>query len=383
MNNVDIVLTPDRDKWSKCIVVETSNREYRSAGYGTVAGENEVRNLSVRTLPSRGKEVDPNTGEPVVLTDEPTGFSYFPGYAVNVETGERLNIFFGENSSYSDEVLGALNFPDSLRIGNDMVWNPTSDIAANTGEPFPLPIFVGGQHFIYVTNQAYDGCEQLREGLAQTTGMSSFIHRINKTNTLPAVQWAGLPLLNEGFQLNSFADGLIPEEVTISLRVDNPYGVAEDGGTGVNQGYPAYQFTLEGTEEQELESNVQVDSALDMINVVPNPYYAFSDYETGSFTKTVKVTNLPPNCTVTIYSLDGKFIRQFERNEEPFTNISGRSFTGVANRNFAPDIRWDLTNSRQIPISSGVYLIHVDAPGLGERVIKWFGINRQFDPTGL
>jgi len=189
--------------------------------------------------------------------------------------------------------------------------------------------------------------------------------------------------LNEGFQLNSFADGLIPEEVTISLRVDNPYGVAEDGGTGVNQGYPAYQFTLEGTEEQELESNVQVDSALDMINVVPNPYYAFSDYETGSFTKTVKVTNLPPNCTVTIYSLDGKFIRQFERNEEPFTNISGRSFTGVANRNFAPDIRWDLTNSRQIPISSGVYLIHVDAPGLGERVIKWFGINRQFDPTGL
>jgi len=383
LNNVDIVLTSDRDKWSKCIVVETSNREYRSGGFGTVAGENEVRNLSVRTLPSRGKEVDANTGEPVILSDEPTGFSYFPGYAVDVETGERLNIFFGENSSYSEEVLGPLDFPDSLRIGNDMIWNPTSDPVVQTSEGLPLPAFMGGQHFIYVTNQKYDGCEELREGLAQTTGMSSFIHRINKSNALPVVQWAGLPLVSPDFTLNSFADGLIPEEVTISLRVDNPYGVAEDGGSGINSGYPAYRFTLEGTEEQELETSMQVDSALDMINVVPNPYYAFSDYETGSFTKTVKITNLPPNCTVTIYSLDGKFIRQFRRNAEPFTNIPGRVFTGVEKRNFAPDIRWDLTNSRQIPISSGVYLIHVDAPGLGERVIKWFGINRQFDPTGL
>jgi hypothetical protein len=384
LNNVDIVLTADRDKWSKCIVVESSNREYRSAGFGSVTGENNVQNLSVRTLPSRGKEVNPTTGDPVILSDEPTGFSYFPGYAVNVETGERLNIFFGENSSYSDEILGARNFPDSLRIGNDMIWNPTSDVLVNTpAEQFPLPFFLGGQHFIYVTNQPYDGCAELREGLAQTAGMSSFIHRINKSGALPAVQWAGLPLLNEGFELTSFAEGLIPEEVVISMRVDNPYGVASNGEEGVNNGYPAYKFTIEGAEEQEIETSVQVDSALDMINVVPNPYYAFSDYETGSFNKEVKITNLPPNCTVTIYSLDGKFIRQFRRDAEPYTNIPGLTFTAVEQRNFAPDIRWDLTNSRQIPISSGVYLIHVDAPGLGERVIKWFGVNRQFDPTGL
>jgi len=383
LNNVDIVLTSDRDKWSKCIVVETSNREYRAAGFGTVEGENEVRNLSVRTLPSRGKEVDPTTGQPVILDNEPTGFSYFPGYAVDVESGERLNIFFGENSSYSDEVLGSLSFPDSLRIGNDMIWNPTSDDFVNTPESFPLTVFMGGHHFVYVTNQPYDGCEALRASLARVAGQSSFIHRINKTGALPAVQWAGLPVLNDEFELTSFEKGLIPREALISMRVDNPYSTVSDGDSGVNNGYPAYKFTIEGAEEQELENNVQVDSALDMINVVPNPYYAFSDYETGSFTKTVKITNLPQNCTVTIYSLDGKFIRQYKRNEESFVNIPGRSFTAVEKRNFAPDISWDLTNSRQIPISSGVYLIHVDAPGLGERVIKWFGINRQFDPTGL
>jgi hypothetical protein len=42
-----------------------------------------------------------------------------------------------------------------------------------------------------------------------------------------------------------------------------------------------------------------------------------------------------------------------------------------------------LKNTKGIPISAGVYLIHVDVPGIGERVIKWFGINRTFDSQDL
>ena len=48
-----------------------------------------------------------------------------------------------------------------------------------------------------------------------------------------------------------------------------------------------------------------------------------------------------------------------------------------------PAIEWDLNNNKGIPVASGVYLIHIEAEGLGERVIKWFGVARQFDPTGL
>ena len=48
-----------------------------------------------------------------------------------------------------------------------------------------------------------------------------------------------------------------------------------------------------------------------------------------------------------------------------------------------PAIEWDLRNNKQIPIASGVYLIHVAADGLGERTLKWFGVNREFDPSGL
>ena len=41
-----------------------------------------------------------------------------------------------------------------------------------------------------------------------------------------------------------------------------------------------------------------------------------------------------------------------------------------------------ITNSleiKNIPISSGLYLIHVDVPDVGERVLKWFGVIRPPD----
>jgi hypothetical protein len=42
-----------------------------------------------------------------------------------------------------------------------------------------------------------------------------------------------------------------------------------------------------------------------------------------------------------------------------------------------------MRNSKGVPVASGVYLIQIQAPGMGERTVKWFGIGRQFDPSGL
>jgi hypothetical protein len=42
-------------------------------------------------------------------------------------------------------------------------------------------------------------------------------------------------------------------------------------------------------------------------------------------------------------------------------------------------IDWDMKNSKAIPIASGVYLIHVEVPGIGETIIKFFGGVRQVD----
>jgi hypothetical protein len=96
----------------------------------------------------------------------------------------------------------------------------------------------------------------------------------------------------------------------------------------------------------------------------------------------VKITNLPQRAEITIYSLDGKFIRKYSRDERPLINSTNNP-ANATNQEY-PDLEWDMKNFQGIPIASGVYLIHVVAPELGEeRTLKWFGINRKFDPTGL
>lgn len=394
LNNVDIVFTSDKSKWSRCIIVEMANSDYTSIALKedgtpvTTVGStpsNPILSFDLRNSPSVGKDDADGDGLPdpeYPNNPDSIGMGWFPGYAVNVETGKRLNIFFGENSVYSEQTGYLENYVNGKPNGADMMFNPTSQLffPADFGSNFelfnsPLMWYAGGQHFVYVTDEDYydpanGQCKYLRSRFLPTET------DIKKVNGLKRITWAGLPMLNIGTQLLSYKDGLIPNEFTIKLRVDDPYAVAT--GTGTFNGYPTYRFKLEGKEADSL-STVGISEALDKINVVPNPYYAFSDYEDSRLSNVVKITNLPAKCVVTIYSLDGKFIRQYNRDESP-----GDSYgSGTPSTQIIPDIEWDLKNSKGIPISAGVYLIHVDAGEKGERTLKWFGITRQYDPTGL
>ncbi|MDG1146828.1 MAG: T9SS type A sorting domain-containing protein, partial [Crocinitomicaceae bacterium] len=102
-------------------------------------------------------------------------------------------------------------------------------------------------------------------------------------------------------------------------------------------------------------------SALDLINVVPNPYYAYSQYERNRLDTRVKITNLPERCTVNIYNTQGKLVKSFKK-DSPSTFID-----------------WLLVNNKNIPVTSGVYLIHVSAEGVGEVIVKSFVSMRQTD----
>ena len=122
-----------------------------------------------------------------------------------------------------------------------------------------------------------------------------------------------------------------------------------------------YSFNLDAYETHTDINEIAVEN-LDMIGIVPNPYYAFSAYETTQIDHRVKIINLPVKCTVTIYNLNGTMIRQFTRDDNTITSID-----------------WDLKNSKNVPIASGMYMIHVNAPGIGEKVLKWFGVLRPID----
>ncbi|MCK4639335.1 MAG: T9SS type A sorting domain-containing protein, partial [Bacteroidales bacterium] len=122
---------------------------------------------------------------------------------------------------------------------------------------------------------------------------------------------------------------------------------------------PMYTFKTEGISTEKYNAE-KAESDLDLINIVPNPYYAYSDYENNALDNRVKFTNLPEKCTVTIYNINGTMIRQYTK-DDPMTSID-----------------WDLKNFAGVPIAGGIYLIYVKS-NEGERIIKWFGSLRQVD----
>jgi hypothetical protein len=367
LNNVDIVFTKDKTKWSKCMVVETNTQDYVDAGYQS---EGNVKNFFLRSDASVGTD-----GKS--LNDGTKGFSYFPGYAVDVETGKRLNIFFGENSVYGEANVESLD--GNVPLGGDMIFNPSAQLISSLGGIGQL--VAGGQHYIYVTREEYDGCAKIAAKLSAT----SPIQRIKGSGS---VTWCAFPFGVASAPLLPIEQGLIPNDVVVKLRVSNPYGesraynVDKEKDCVTDGDNPVYEFEFTGKEAEKLTTQEEYKGALANVNVVPNPYYAYSSYETSQFTNTIKITNLPERAVVTIYSIDGNFIRQYNRDER------GRALSGVnrptSTTQVYPDLEWDMKNFKDIPVASGVYLIHISAPELGEeRTIKWFGIGRQFDPSGL
>jgi len=364
LNNVDIVFTSDKRYWSRCVVLEAANRFYQAEG---IPAQGNRKHFDLRASPNVSKDDANGDGLPDPDTENPgTGFGWFPGYAIDVETGQRLNIFFAENSAY-----GTFTQPE-LNNGRDMIFNPSSFLSlGSSADGSLLPYIAGGQHFVYVTKQAYDGCKNLE---ASFRGPS-----LSKLRAVREITWAGLMMLRSGTQLKSYKDGLIPRDVVLKLRVKNPYAV-KPTTAGSRNGYPVYRFVVEGKQAEEL-SAANYSEALKQINVAPNPYYGFSDYETSQFTTTIKITNLPAKCVVTIYTLDGKFVRQYRRDESGV--VPRGNNRAIDQKQILPDLEWDLKNSKGIPVAGGVYLMHIDAGELGQRTIKWFGINRKFDPSGL
>ncbi|MBL7923498.1 MAG: hypothetical protein JNL88_04800 [Bacteroidia bacterium] len=356
--SVDVVLTSDKSKWTRAVVLET--------GEDTMPNIGAAKKFDKRKSPS----VDKNfaAGDGVVSTDpndadfiSGTGMSWFPGYAINVETGERLNIAFGENSSLTGE------------NSTDMQWNPTS----NTGTDANGRLSLGGMHYIYIFNKngnlatdipIYDNGKRIDSLLS--TGSS-----VAKRNVFKDCIWASLPLLADGHSL-------LESDAKIRLRVAKDYrNFTSLNATQVNAGNPLYEFEIPTTALASTGQTEAAKDALDLIRAVPNPYYAYSTYEQtrkDQLDNRVRITNLPSKCTVSIYTVNGTLIRQYKR--DVAADVSGgQAVTEGQDFNQATTLDWDLKNTAGITVASGVYIIHVDAGALGEKVVKWFGIMRPID----
>lgn len=334
--SVDLVLTSDKSKWTRCAVIEMTEDAGLSEG-----GRDKLELRDHASLNLDG-----------TYDGSDRGRSWFPGYAINVETGKRLNIIFSEDSWLVADG------------GNDMIWNPTDNLFTSAG-PNGFDIRNGGKHFIFIMNSAYD------EGLAYQQILDN-PSTSDLRNTYGQGIWGSMAMTANGFAMKSFADGLIPTETTIKLRTHMPY--RRKAVTGENGGVNKYEFSTNGLAPT-TNDNAVASSALDLIRVVPNPYYAYSTYEKSQLDNRVKITNLPPQCEVTIYAPDGTVVRKFNR--DVAADVSeGNS---LEETNLDTSIDWDLKNNKNIPVGSGLYIIHVQADGVGEKVVKWFGVMRPID----
>lgn len=83
------------------------------------------------------------------------------------------------------------------------------------------------------------------------------------------------------------------------------------------------------------------------INVFPNPYFGFNTRELSRLDKYVTFNHLPAKAIIRIFNMGGVLVRVIEK-EDP-----------------SQFVRWNLRNENNLPVASGIYIVHIEMPDLG------------------
>ena len=84
----------------------------------------------------------------------------------------------------------------------------------------------------------------------------------------------------------------------------------------------------------------------------PNPYYGVNARETNRLNKYVRFSHLPTTATIRIFNLAGVLVKTLIHSD------AGSQFHD-----------WNLRNDANLPVASGIYIVHVDLPDLGKTKI--------------
>ena len=110
-------------------------------------------------------------------------------------------------------------------------------------------------------------------------------------------------------------------------------------------------------------SGDELSEQLEAVNVFPNPYFGQNPEERNQLSRFVYFTNLGVGkTTIRIFTISGDLIRVIEKSIDSENSADRR-------------VQWDLRNSFDIPVASGMYIAHLsleDTNGnsIGEKVMK-------------
>ena len=115
-----------------------------------------------------------------------------------------------------------------------------------------------------------------------------------------------------------------------------------------------FRFIIQGADSSDSEAKNELDD----IYVVPNPYVVTASWEPqnpyrfGRGERRIQFFNLPGKCTIRIYTLRGYLVDQIEHNAPADNGMES----------------WDVLSKDNSEIAYGVYIYHVDAPGIGKKI---------------
>ena len=130
------------------------------------------------------------------------------------------------------------------------------------------------------------------------------------------------------------------------IEIDRPFSMAD-----------VYSFTT-------IASKIRINDPkeeLKKIAVVPNPYIVAASweprhqYESGRGPRKIDFINLPSECTIKIFTLSGYLVTTLHHNDVYENGAES----------------WNLLSMDNLEISYGIYLYHIDAPGIGEHTGKF------------
>ena len=121
-----------------------------------------------------------------------------------------------------------------------------------------------------------------------------------------------------------------------------------------------FEFTIDETHIPSTDNEL-AKSRMDDIRVVPNPYIGSNVAEQRpsgadqSINRQLHFINLPQRATIRIFSVSGRLVQTLDVNNS------------IDNGRYV----WNMLTKDNLDLSYGVYIYHVDAPGVGEKVGKF------------
>jgi hypothetical protein len=116
----------------------------------------------------------------------------------------------------------------------------------------------------------------------------------------------------------------------------------------------AYQFTTRAAQVNQ----AQLQPELEQIAVVPNPYVVAARWEptrllaSGRGERRIFFIHLPQQCEIRIFTISGDHVKTIQHDASMIDGAES----------------WDLLTKDDLDAAPGVYIYHVEAPGIGEKI---------------